>query len=110
MNPPQWKMPWLSRSSVVVAGTNEAQVVAGGVELANPGAAAIAAIVRAVVRSDRAADHGGADQACADTPAEAGTSGLCLGGGGSEAAGDGKCCEGESSNSGFDRHEKLHPV
>src|SRR4030081_1919410 len=100
----------LSRSSLVVAGTNAAHVVAVGVELANPAAAAIAAIVVAVVRSDRAADYGGADETGPDTPAEAGTPGFCLGGGGSEAAGDGKCSEGESGNFGFDRHEKLHPV
>src|ERR1700704_7050341 len=100
----------LSRSSVVVAATNAAHVVAVTVELANPAAAAIAAMVVAVVRSDRAADYGGADETGPDTPAEARTSGLCLGGGGSEAAGDGKCSEGESGNFGFDRHEKLHPV
>src|ERR1700731_2569302 len=99
----------LSRSSVVAA-TKAADVVAVGIELANPAAAAIAVIVIAIVRSDRAADHGGADEACSDAPAEAGTLGFRLGGGGSHAAGDGKCGEGESGNSGLDRHEKLRPV
>jgi hypothetical protein len=60
-----------SRSSVVVAATNAAHVVAVSIELANPAAAAIAAMVVAVVRSDRAADYGGADETGPDTPAEA---------------------------------------
>src|SRR5436189_736656 len=98
------------RSSVVVAGANGADVVAVNIELANETAAAIAAIIRAIVRSDRAADDCGPNQACADAPAEAAASGLCLGGGGSEAAGEGKRGERESGNSGLDRHEKLHPV
>src|SRR5258708_6025209 len=103
----------LSRSSnrsVVVAGANGADVVAVNIELANEAAAAIAAIVRAIVRSDRGADDCGADQACADAPAEAAASGLRLGGGGSEAATEGKRGQRESGNSGLDRHEKLHPV
>ncbi len=93
----------LSRSSVV-AGAHVADVVAVGVELANPAAAAIAVIIVAVVRSDRAADHGGANDACSDAPADA--PGFRSGGGRSDAAGDSKRGEGESGNSGFDRPPK----
>src|SRR5258706_6603052 len=105
----------LSRSSnrsVVIAGANGADVVAVSIELANEGAAAIAAITikRAIVRSDRGADDCGADQAGADAPAEAAASGLCMGGGGSKAARQRKRGQRKSGNSGLDRHEKLHPV
>src|SRR3984957_8994934 len=83
---------------ISVAGANAADVVAVGVELANPAAAAIAVIVVAVVAgSDRAADHGGADETRDDAPAEAETVGFCGRRGGSHAAGNGergecKCC------------------
>src|SRR5207247_8490031 len=80
------------------------------IEVANEAPGAIAAIVRAVVRGDRGADDCSADQTGADAPAEAATSGLGLGGGGSKAASEGKRGERESGNSGFNRHEKLHPV
>src|SRR5258705_13122426 len=70
----------------------------------------IPAIIGSIVRSDRGADDGGADQAYADAPAEAAASGLSLGGGGSKAAGEGKRGQRERGNSGLDRHEKLHPV
>src|SRR5258708_27924936 len=78
----------LSRSSnrsVVIAGANGADVVAVNIELANEGAAAIAAIIRAIVRSDRGADDCRADQAGADAPAEPPTSRLCLAARGSTA-------------------------
>src|SRR5258708_17015587 len=94
-----------SRSSVVIAGADEADVIAISVELANPAAAAIAVGVVAVVGSDRAADHGGAKKAGSDAPGEAAaTAGLCMGGGGSKAAGDGKCGQRKGCNFGFDRH------
>src|SRR5258708_1402178 len=95
-----------SRSSVVIAGADEADVIAIGVELANPAAAAIAVVVVAVVvGSDRAANHGGAKKTGSDAPGEAAaTAGLCLGGGGSKAAGDGKCGQRKGCNFGFDRH------
>src|SRR5580692_8372556 len=65
----------VSRSSVI-AGADAADVIAVSVELANPAAAAIAAIVITVVaRSDRAADHGGSDETGADAPAKAETMG-----------------------------------
>src|ERR1700687_2253885 len=92
----------LSRSSVIAA-TNAAHVVAVGVELANPAAAPIAVIIIAVVGGDRAADHGCADQTGSDAPAEAETLGFRLVGGGSHAAGDGKCGQCESGNFGFER-------
>src|SRR5882724_596888 len=91
------------RSSVAVAGANSADVVAVNIELANETAAAIAAIIRPIVRRDRGADDCGPDQACADAPAAAAASGLGLGGGGSEAAREGKRGEGESGNSGLGR-------
>jgi hypothetical protein len=63
----------LSRSSVV-AGANAAHVIAVGVELANPAAAAIAVIIVTVViitvvGGDGAADDRGADEAGSDAPA-----------------------------------------
>jgi hypothetical protein len=71
----------------VIAGADAAHVTAVGVELANPAAAAIAVVVVAIVSGDRAADHGGADEAGSNAPAEA--PGFRLGGGGSDGAGDG---------------------
>ena len=57
-----------SRRSSVIAGANAAHVVAIGIELTNPAAAAIAVIVVAVVAGgDRAADHGGADETGSNT-------------------------------------------
>src|SRR5450631_1952715 len=97
-----------SRPSVAAA--HAADVVAVGVELANPAAAAIAVIVVAIIRGDRAADHGGADQTGSDGPAGAERLGFGCGGGGRDAAGNGKGGESERGNSGLDRHEKLHPV
>src|SRR3981081_3686838 len=98
----------LNRSSVI-AGTNPADVIAEGVELAHPAAAAIAIVIVAVVAGgDGAADHGGAEQTGADTPAAA--PGLCLGGGGCDRAGDGEGRESKCCNFGFDRHDKFHPI
>src|SRR5258706_1334214 len=95
--------PIINRS-VVIAGANGADVVAVNIELANEGAAAIAAIIRSIVRSDPGADDSVADQAGADAPAEAAASGLCLGGGGSKAARQRKGGQRKSGNSGLDRH------
>src|SRR6266704_2898 len=96
-------------SRSVVAGANPADEIAVGVELTNPAAAAIAAIVVAVIAGgDRAADHGGADETGSDAPAEA--LGFGLGGAGGDAAGNGKSSEGKRGNSGLDRHRKLYPV
>src|ERR1700722_342049 len=96
---------------ISVAAANAADIVAVGVELANPAAAAIAVVVVAVIAgSDRAADHGGADETRSDAPAEAETMGFRGRGGGSDDAGDGKCCECKCCNFRFDRHEKLYPV
>ena len=93
----------------VIAGADAADIVAVGVELANPGAAAIAVVIISVIaRSDCAADHSRADQRAADAPAKA--SCLCRLRAGCDAAGDGKGGKRECGNFGFDRHRKLHPV
>src|SRR5579863_7206273 len=99
----------------VVAGANAADVIAEGVELTNPAAAAIAIVVVAVVviaivGGDRAADNRGADDAGADAPAQTKWLGLRLRGGGCNAARDGERGKGESGNFRLDRHEKLHHV
>src|SRR6202022_4436107 len=58
-----------TKLSVVIAGANHAHVIAVGVELAHPAAAAIAVVVVvAVVGSDRTADYGGAEQTGSDAP------------------------------------------
>src|SRR5258708_27427801 len=87
-----------------------AEVVAVHMNVEKEGEAQMAAIIRSIVRSDRGADDCGPNQACADAPAEAAASGLCLCGGGSKAAREGKRGQRERGNSGLDRHEKLHPV
>jgi hypothetical protein len=56
--------------SLVVAGAHATHEVAVGIELANPAAAAITAIVVAIGRGDRAADHGGANETCAYAPSQ----------------------------------------
>src|SRR6266545_5037551 len=92
----------------VTAGTHAADVVAEGVELANPAAAAIAVVVVTVVAGgDGGADNRGADEAGSNAPAE--RLGLRLGGG-SDRAGNGKGSESESGELGLDRHGSLHPV
>src|SRR5882757_3528050 len=100
-----------SNHSSVIAGADAAHVVAVSVELANPAAAAIAvSIVTVVAGGDRAADHGGADDAGSNAPAEA--EGFCVGlmRRGSERAYGNERGKGESGNPGLDRHGKLHPV
>ena len=64
----------------VTAGPDAADVIAEGVELANPAAAAIAVVVVTVVAGgDGGADNRGADEAGSNAPAE--RLGLRLGGG-----------------------------
>ncbi len=58
------------RRASVVAGAHAADVVAMGVELANPVATAITTIMISVAGRDRAADQGCADEAGADAPAK----------------------------------------
>src|SRR5947209_12248920 len=97
--------------SSVIAGADAAHVVAVGIELAHPAAAAIAvSIISVVAGGDRAADDGGADDAGSNAPAMAER--LCIGlmrRGGERADGN-ECGEGERCNFGLDRHGKLHPV
>src|SRR3984885_2797823 len=88
--------------SIVIAGTYAAEIVAIGIELADPAAAAIAVIIVAVAGGDRTADHGGAEETRSEAPAEA--PGFRLGGGGCDGAGHGERGESQSGNSGFDRH------
>src|SRR5882757_9398645 len=104
-----------------VAAANAADIVAEGVEPANPAAAAIAVIIGiGIAGGDRGADDGGAEQARADAKAvveaamiEAAVMeamGFGGRGGGSDAAGDGERGNGESGKFGLDRHKGLHPV
>src|SRR5882757_7731528 len=100
-----------SDQSSVIAGADAAHVVAVSVELANPAAAAIAVSVVAVVAGgDRAADHGGADDAGSNAPAKAERFCIGLMRRGSERAYGHESGESEGGDFGLDRHGKLHPV
>src|SRR5882672_3144465 len=110
---PLWKTRQIKIMSIddeSVAAARAADVVAEGVELANPAAALIAVIVIGVAGRDRAAD-GGAEQSGADAPAMVEAMRFGGRGGGCDGAGDGKRGNGESGNPGLDRHDDdLHPV
>src|SRR5271165_390485 len=92
-----------------VAGTNNADVIAVGVELAHPAAVAIAVIGIGIARGDGAADHGGADEAGTDAPAPARVEamGRCGRDGGRNAAGGSNGSESESGNLGLERHNQT---
>src|SRR5215475_240688 len=74
------------------------------------GIAAVVVGLGSVGRGDRAADDGGADEACADRPP--GVEAMSLGrrAGGREAAGSDKGCDSDNGKLGLDRHGELHPV
>src|SRR2546430_10475290 len=92
----------------VAAGPHAADVIAEGVELANPAAAAIAVVVVTVVAGgDGGADNRGADEAGSNAPAE--RPGLRLGGG-CDRAGYGKGGGSESGELCLYRHGSLPPV
>src|SRR5436305_3326872 len=76
------------------------------VVLAHPAAAMIAVI--AVIGGDGAADHGGADEACSDTPAPAMMIAMGFGGcgGGGDAGCDSERGKGDGGELGLDGHDE----